>query len=261
MPGKARTPRKTTKAATDDSTSTPVGDGVEPGRFTAGTGALVDEMQASFEETAIQAQAIRLQRLGAGGEPTGDSVHLDDATATVHLDPTDTVEAAGLAADMNRLQKDGITVEFSTSDPDTAATVRELIRIPIPTAVINQWFPAFFRPPGEDHAWNLCKVFLTPQGLYVYRTRPAEPETFTSGALPAWYSSVDFEKTNKPVSGTVARNAGIPIVTAAGTVTVQPTGGCGCAARGIKGWRPDWSRNVISWADGVQLATSSTNGR
>lgn len=287
MPAKGRTPRKTSGAKPDNSTSMPVGDdaaliareraaaersrvaaeGVymvpinEPGRFTAGTGALADDMQDSFEATAIQAQAIRLQRLGAGGEPIGDPVHLDDVTATVHLEPTDAVEAAELAADMNRFQKDGITVEFSTDDPSTVAMARELTRIPIPTAVINQWWPAFVRVPNDDTVWNLCKVFLTPQGLYVYRAVPSEPETFTSGAMPTWYSSVDFEKTRKPASGYAARNAGIPIETAAGTVNVQPTGGCGCAARGIKGWRPTWSRNVISWEDGVQLASSSTAGR
>jgi hypothetical protein len=260
MPAKARAPRKTSKAATDKSASTPVGDDVEPTRFTAGTGPLADEMQNDFERTALQAKAIRLQKLDAGGAPVGDPVHLD-GPATLHLQPTDTPDVAALAADMNRLQQEGVTLEFSTDDPATVAVVRELTRIPIPTAVINQWWPAFVRVPGDDTTWNLCKVFLTPQGLYVYRAKPPEPETFTSGAMPTWYSSVNFEETIKPVSGYAARNAGIPIVTAAGKVTVQPTTGCGCQARGLKGWRPDWLRNVISWEDGVKLAAGSTDGR
>lgn len=287
MPAKGRTPRKTSAAKPDNSTSTPVGDdaaliareqaaaersrvaaeGVymvpinEPGRFTAGTGALADEMQSSFEATAIQAQAIRLQRLGADGEPTGDPVRLEGATATVNLEPAAASEFAEMADAMNRMQTQGIDVEFSTSDPATVATVRELTRIPIPTAVINQWWPAFVRVPGDDTTWNLCKVFLAPQGLYVYRAAPTEPETFTTGAMPTWYSSVNFEETAKPVSGYAARNAGIPLVTAAGKVTVQPTMGCGCQARGLKGWRPSWLRNVISWGDGVKLAAGSTDGR
>lgn len=262
MTTKGQAPRRTSKAAADKSASPPVGDGVEPGRFTAGTGVLADDMQASFEDSAVQAQNIRLQKLDGDGQPVGEPVHLEGATATLQFTPDDSgIEPPRLADDLNALQREGIELEFSTNDPATVAVVRELTRIPIPTAVINQWWPAFVRIPGATETWNLCKVFLTPQGLYVYRTHPSERETYTSGAMPTWYSSVNFEETKKPVSGYAAKNAGIPIATAAGTVTVQPTVGCGCAARGLKNWKPTWSRNVISWADGVQLATGSTAGR
>lgn len=260
MPPKGRAPRKTTPAKAEKSASPAVGGDVEPGRFTAGTGPLAEDMQANFEATAVQAQAIRLQKLDGDGEPIGEPVRLEGVTGTVHLEPNDLPEGADFSQ-VASVPAGNIEMEFTTSDPVTVATMRELTRIPIPTAVINQWWPAFVRVPGATETWNLCKVFLTPQGLYVYRAKPAEPETYTSGAMPTWYSSVNFEETTKPVSGYAARNAGIPIVTAAGTMTVQPTGGCGCAARGLKGWRPDWHRNVISWDDGVKLASSSTAGR
>lgn len=251
MPAKARAPRKTAPAKVDKSASSPVGDDA----------ALIAREQEAAERSRVQAIGVYLTPIDEEGKPTGPPRHMGDATVQLNLEPNDTPEVEELAADMNRLQKDGITMEFSTDDPATVALARELTRIPIPTTVINQWWPAFVRVPGEEQAWNLCKVFLTPQGLYVYRAAPAEPETFTSGAMPTWYSSVNFEETRKPVSGYAARNAGIPIVTAAGTVTVQPTTGCGCQARGLKGWRPTWSRSVISWADGVKLAIGSTNGR
>lgn len=252
MPPKARAPRKTTTAKTEKSASTPVGDDA----------AVIAREQEAAERSRVAAIGVYLTPIDEEGKPTGPRRHLgDDATVTLGLEPASTPEVTKLADDMNRLQQEGVTVEFSTNDPATVAMVRELTRIPIPTAVINQWWPAFVRVPDDDTVWNLCKVFLTPQGLYVYRAVPSEPETFTSGAMPTWYSSVDFEKTRKPASGYAARNAGIPIETAAGTVNVQPTGGCGCAARGIKGWRPTWSRNVISWEDGVQLAIGATTGR
>lgn len=261
MPAKPRASRKTTPAKTEKSASPAMGDDAEPGRFTAGAGPLAEDMKANFEAVATQAQAIRLQKLGADGRPVDEPVFMDGTSASINLESMELPEDAELAAAMNTLQRDGVSVEFEVTDPATVEAIRQLVRIPIPTAVINQWWPAFVRPPDEDHAWNLCKVFLTPQGLYVYRTPPSVPETFASGAMPAWYSTVDFEKTRKPVSGYAARNAGIPIVTAAGTVNVQPTGGCGCAHRGLKRWRPTWSRNVIRWEDGVRLATGSTAGR
>jgi hypothetical protein len=229
------------------------GDTTEPGRFTAGTGALAEDMQKTFAETAVQAQSIRLQKLDGDALPVGEPVTLEGATATVHMTPTD-------LSDVD-LPQPASTIEFETSDPATVALARELLRIPVPTAVICSWWPAIVRLPNDPHPWSLCKVFLTPQGLYVYRQPPAAPETFTAGATPDWYTGVDFEKTRRPVTGTTARNAGIPIVTAAGQVIVQPTSGCGCANRALKNWRPTWSRNVISWDDGVRLAIDATEGR
>jgi len=254
MPAKNR--RTPTVPAIENTTPTE-GDR-EPGRFAAGTGYLAEHMQENFERDRVQAQNIRLQKIDASGAPVGEPHHLGEGAVTLGLDPADQLaDVQELADQLNT----GATIDIEVTDPAAVEAIRELTRIPIPTAVINQWWPAFVRVPGSDHAWNLCKVFLTPQGLYVYRAAPTEPETFTSGALPTWYSSVLFDETRKPVSGYAARNAGIPIVTVAGTVNVQPAAGCGCAARGLKGWRPTWSRNVISWADGVALATNATEGR
>lgn len=204
--------------------------------------------KAPDAEKAITAQGVTLQKLDADGAPTGEPQRLGDGTATLDVEPNDLPE------------QDAPALEFETSDPDAVALARELTRIPIPTAVIAQWFPAYFRPDGAEQPWPTCKVFLTPQGLYVYRATPAEPETFDTGATPTWYAGVDFAETAKPVTGYAAMNAGIPITTSAGKVNVQPYGGCGCNARKLKNWTPSWARNRISWDDAVKL-TDATAGR
>jgi hypothetical protein len=248
--GRARGPRAAAK-----NTTTGQGGDPEPERFTAGTGPLADSM--------IAAHGMRVQKLDEDGAPVGEPQHLGDATVSLDARPGDPLDVAGT---FHYLPGAGAPddpaheMEFSTDDPAAVATVRELTRIPVPTAVIAEWFPSYFRPPGEDQPWNTCKAFLTPQGLYVYRTAPAESETFTTGATPAWYSGVDFAKTAKPVTGYAAMNAGIPIETAAGRVNVQPYPGCGCGHRKLKNWTPSWSRNRISWADAVALA-DPTAGR
>lgn len=242
MPPKGRAPGR---RGTAKNTTAAQGGDVEPERFTAGTGPLAESM--------IAAHGVRAQKIDAEGAPVGEPQHLGDATATLSFEPDDTgIELPALAP--------GATLSFSTDDPAAVELARELTRIPVPTAVIGQWFPAYFRPPNEPQPWNTCKVFLTPQGLYVYRAAPEEPETFTTGATPAWYSTVDFSKTAQPVTGYAALNAGIPIETAAGRANVQPYPGCGCGHRKLKNWTPSWSRNRISWADAVAL-TDSTAGR
>jgi hypothetical protein len=206
------------------------------------------------EAAAVVAHGLRMQKLDGEGAPVGEPVHLDDAT--VSLQPAEPFNAEP----RQLFSTTAAMMEFSTDDPVAVAVVRELTRIPIPTAVVAEWFPSYFRPPGEDQPWAVCKAFLTPQGLYVYRAAPVESETFTTGATPAWYSPVDFAKTAKPVTGYAAMNAGIPIETAAGRVNVQPYPGCGCGHRKLKNWTPSWSRNRISWTDAVALV-DPTAGR
>lgn len=208
--------------------------------------------KAGTARKTTTAKGVRLQKLDEDGAPVGEPQHLGDATVTLETLDVEPVTLPELAP--------GATIEFATGDPATVALVQELTRIPIPTAVVGQWFPAYFRPPNEPQPWAVCKVFLTPQGIYVYRAAPVESETFTTGATPAWYSTVDFAKTRKPVTGYAAMNAGIPIETAAGRVNVQPYPGCGCGHRKLKNWTPSWSRNRISWDDAVAL-TDTTAGR
>jgi len=278
-------PRKTPASRTPAAKkATAAKGGDEPSRFAAGTGPLAESIRLAGRQggktaAAAQAQGLSLQRIDQEGAPVGEPVR-QPGVAHLEFKPDDSgielefdrafEQAADPGAEAVARQEGAENpqvapvpagnMEFETSDPATVATVRELTRIPIPTAVIAQWFPAYFRPEPGATPWNTCKVFLTPQGLYVYRTAPAEPETFTTGATPAWYAGVDFAKTKEPVTGYAAMNAGIPIFTSAGQVNVQPYGGCGCSARKLKNWTPAWTRNRISWADAVKLA-DTTAGR
>lgn len=267
MPPKDKAPRRTTAARK----TTATGGGVEePGRFTAGTGSLADDMAANGEQVAedaariraereagerstVAARGIYLQPLDADGAPVGERKHLGDATATVSFQPPEE-EAKGLDV---VLSESPVAIDVKITDPATVAMVREMMRIPIPTAVVHEWFPAFFHAPDGGQPWIRCRVFLAPQGLYVYRNPPEEEETFTNGASPAWFSPVDYSKTPKPVSGYAAMNAGIPIMTAAGKVIVQPTGGCRCNTRSLRTWTPAWSRNRISWTDAVAMVVTT----
>lgn len=239
------------------STTTPVGDVVEPDRFSAGTGELAERMRGDFEETATRARAIRMQKLDAEGAPAGEGFYLP-GEGTIDLTPTD-MELRPV--DPGPYEPGSVEVNLTVKDELSAAILRNLFRIPIPTAVVGErWFPAFVRWPEEDMPLAACKVYITPQGIYVYQRPPTEPETLASGARPDRYAPVLFEETGKPPIATVARNAGFRIQTPIGPVIVQPTGGCGCGNR-LKHWSPDWARNVLSWDDGVKLAATATEGR
>lgn len=196
----------------------------------------------------VKAKGLTVTPLDQEGQPVpGGAVTLPDAEVTLGVLPP--VSELEFTPDDS-----GIELEFAHAfDAAGRETLQELARIPIPTAVIERWFPAFVRWPGEDGPLHGCKVLLTPQGLYVYKRKPAAPEAFTTGATPDRYAPVLFEETARPAVGTVARNAGIRIATPIGPVIVQPTGGCGCGSS-LKRWTPEWARNVISWDAALQLA-------
>jgi len=209
------------------------------------------------DNTTVKATGITLTPLGEDGAPRlADRRILPDTNVTIELSP-EVPEYFEAPAPIRSVSYD---VDASNVSPETVRTLKALTRIPIPTAVIDRWFPAFVRWPGEDMVLNLCKVFLTPQGLYVYKKRPTEPETFTDGAQPDRYAVVLWDETVKPVTGTTARNAGIPIMTSVGKVIVQPSGGCGCGSR-MKHWLPDWSRNRITWETALTLPSVPAEGR
>lgn len=215
-------------------------------------------MPPSRRKPTVKAKGITVTPLGDDGLPSGPGVHMPDALATVGLDVTDVRPVEELYSPEELTAARGLTMQI---DVVAGSALSELTRIPIPTAVIDRWFPAFVRWPGEDQPLVSCKVFATPQGLYVYTRRPDRPEGFSEGAKPQrWVSSIDFEKTGLPPVSSVARNAGFRIHTPAGVVIVQPTGSCGCGNR-LKHWTPDWARNTISWQDGAKLAANAIAGR
>jgi hypothetical protein len=210
---------------------------------------------ATGSDGAISARSMRLQKLDGDGQPVGEPVQM--GSATIAVGQFEAREAYGPDGDTQPVTEMSFEVPLSEVPP---AVIRDLTRIPVPTAVMDRWFPAFVRWPGEDQLLTRCKVFATPQGLYVYSTVPTEQETSASGAHPDRYAPINFEKTTTPPIGTVARNAGIRIATPDGNAIVQPTGGCGCGSR-LKSWTPRWARNSVTWTDGAALAANATTGR
>jgi hypothetical protein len=119
--------------------------------------------------------------------------------------------------------------------------------VPVPTAVAATWFPAAVQLPDLPPL-RLAKVFATPQGLYVYQRPPVDRHVNAESlGEPTFFSPINYDKTGKPSTGYVARNAGVPVHTNAGLVVITPLGGCGCGARTLKNWQPSWARRSISW--------------
>ena len=120
--------------------------------------------------------------------------------------------------------------------------------VPVPTALRwHAWWPAMVVLPGEDRrARRNVKVFATDKGLYVYDKQPADVRQVESIDALFW-SPIDYDKTPKPVDDQTARHSGIPILTEAGRVTITPLAGCGCGARALKGWFPEWAHTLHAW--------------
>jgi hypothetical protein len=122
----------------------------------------------------------------------------------------------------------------------------DLPRVPVPVSFRAEWFPASVKLPDRDQPLRLAKVFATREGLYVY-IRPPGQNDRTTGAHPEWFSPIHYDKTPRPAGGYAARQKGFHVVTDAGTVVVQPLGGCGCSAGALKAWRPTWATRNEAW--------------
>lgn len=224
------------------------------------------------------AQIVRMQKLDADGAPVGQPVEMNDAYVTwaettreqaeldVALAQTASEELARMEVERGPVEYPSVAqgAEFPQVAPVLAGNIQgidiarltEVIRVPVPTSVAHSWFPAHVQlPAGVDIDGQAllypCKVYATPQGLYVYREVPSEREAFRSGAQPAFWSPIDYEETPTPTVGTLSRS-GHAIHTAAGVVMVRKENSCGCG-HPLKRWRPDWARVRVSWADTATL--------
>lgn len=116
---------------------------------------------------------------------------------------------------------------------------------PAPTAVKAGWFPASVSLPVDDPdgvpmVWHRCRVYLAPEGAYVYKYQPP-----ADGVTPDWFSPVDYVRTEKP-RGSWQDNSGVYIRTTAGLLTVTPGGGCACGSP-LKRWVPEFARKSVPW--------------
>lgn len=142
----------------------------------------------------------------------------------------------------------GIMPTMLTEDQQAQVTAAEAraATAPIPDHQLGEWFPAMVRLPDYPKPLRLAKVYATRLGVYVYNRVPAQADRAT-GASPFWWAPLRLDKTPRPPSGYAARDAGIHLVTEAGTVLVQPLGGCGCQNGSLRAWRPAWASRVEPW--------------
>jgi hypothetical protein len=112
--------------------------------------------------------------------------------------------------------------------------------IPEPQAVKGVWYPVAVRLPGETKDRQRVKMYVTPEGVYLYWAVPSDPDSW----MPDWHSPM-LEGQPKPPSGWKARN-GFQVLTDAGVLSVTPMGGCGCGWP-LKRWSPAFSRRVVAW--------------
>lgn len=115
---------------------------------------------------------------------------------------------------------------------------------PVPTAMRAEWWPAAVRLPGGGPVLANTKVFAADTGLYVYTNRDRGDGKPTL----EWYSPIRYDKTPRPSGRYGAGQAGYRIETEAGEVIVQVIkGDCGCGAKRVKHYRPDWATRVQTW--------------
>lgn len=118
---------------------------------------------------------------------------------------------------------------------------------PVPTGYRRAWFPAAVRlPDGTVH--RLCRAYLATPGLYVFTGAPTDPAARTGPGAPAFFSTVDYDKTTPPPTSYPASQKMVRIHTAAGLVELQPLPGCGCSHRALKNWAPSWANRLEPWS-------------
>lgn len=110
---------------------------------------------------------------------------------------------------------------------------------PTPTGAYASLYPASVVLPDKT-VWHRCKVFLTPQGLIVYRAAPIRQG---AEVAPDFTSAVNYAATPRLTNDA---RMGYYVSTAAGQVTITGGGGCGCGNR-LRYWVPEWAREVLPW--------------
>jgi hypothetical protein len=111
--------------------------------------------------------------------------------------------------------------------------------ITTPTGAYASFYPASVVLPDRT-VLHRCKVFLTPQGVYVYRQAPVKA---SADVEPAFTAPIDFAAATRPLNDA---RMGYYLPVEGGTVTITGGGGCGCGSR-LKYWVPEWARNTLPW--------------
>lgn len=128
------------------------------------------------------------------------------------------------------------TIELGSEQADTI-TALAVETIPHPQAQMAVWMRAAIRLPDTGEIWRDCKIYATPDGLYVYRAVPAD------GWTPDWWAPLPPQ--SRPITGVMARN-GFNLATDKGAVIITPSQNCACSAP-LRRFNPDFAQRVVKW--------------
>jgi hypothetical protein len=120
-------------------------------------------------------------------------------------------------------------------EPDPGDVLMD--EIPHPQAQMSVWMRAAIRLPDTGEIWRDCKIYATPDGLYVYRRRPDD------GWTPDWWAPLPPQA--RPITGVMARN-GFNLATGKGAVIITPSANCSCSAP-LRTFHPDYAQRVVKW--------------
>lgn len=110
---------------------------------------------------------------------------------------------------------------------------------PHPQAQMAVWMRAAIKLPDTGEIWRDCKIYATPDGLYVYRAIPAD------GWTPDWWAPMPPQ--HRPITGVMARN-GFNVATELGAVIITPSANCACSAP-LRRFNPDFAQRVVKWVE------------
>jgi hypothetical protein len=117
--------------------------------------------------------------------------------------------------------------------------------IPTPTAALHTWFPVTVEKP-DGTLIRRARVYVTPEGLYVYTRKPAD------GVTPNHWWPLNWAATAQPKRTQASSMNGHQFkTTEGGTVTVHTNGeGCGCS-NPLKKWAPEYAGTTLNeWPTG-----------
>lgn len=124
-------------------------------------------------------------------------------------------------------------------DPIPGAETFAIDTIPEPTAIKTVIYPVIVQVPGHPPR-DRAKVYVTPEGLYVYWAVPAAETDWT----PEYWAPITWPQPKLPPPH--MWRMGFKIRTDYGDVLITASGGCGCGWP-LKRWNPEFANRNVAW--------------
>lgn len=130
-------------------------------------------------------------------------------------------------------------VELTPGEDSTGAAALVPDQMPEPTAVKGVIYPAWVQVPGEQPR-ERAKVYIAPEGLYVYWAVPDDPQDWT----PDYWAPITWPQPKLPPPH--MQRMGFQLETDYGAVVITTDGGCGCNWP-LKYWVPEYANHNVAW--------------